>query len=93
MVRVRTPTLFEKVLLVMGVAIVLIGYALIYRVYKFESLLSWGTIHAVFLWLILIGVIILIAVAENMKEELKIVVQNQNEELKLLRQDLRDSKK
>lgn len=93
MVRVRNPNVFEKVLLVLGVAIVLIGYSFIYRMFKFESLLSWDAIHAIFLWLILIGVIIMVAVTENMKEELRIVIENQNEELKLLRKEVNDSKK
>lgn len=93
MATVRTPNIFEKVLLVLGVAIIFIGYALIYKVYKFESFLTWGAIHAVFLWLILIGVVILVAVAENMKEELRIVVENQSEELRLLRQEIKESRK
>ncbi len=89
MVTIRTPNIFEKVLLVLGVAIVLVGYALIYRMFKFESFLTWDAIHSVFLWLILIGVIILVAVAENMKEELRIVIENQNQEMRLLREEIK----
>ena len=89
MVAIRTPNIFEKILLVLGVAVILIGYSFIYRVFSFESFLSWDAVHAVFLWLILIGVIILVAVAENMKEELRIVIENQNQEMKLLREELK----
>jgi len=87
--RVRTPNLFEKILLIMGVLIILVGYALIYRVFKVETMVSWAALQTLFTWLILICVVILVAVSENMKEELKIVIENQSQELRMLREDLR----
>jgi len=87
--RVRTPNLFEKILLVIGVLIVFLGYSFIYRVFQAESFLSWGAVQTLFQWLILIGVIILVAVCENMKEELITVIENQTEELKLLKEEIK----
>jgi len=73
----------------MGVFTILLGYAFIYRMFQFDTFLSWQAIQTIFLWLILICVIILLAVSENMKEELRIVIENQSNELKLLREELR----
>jgi len=87
--RVRTPNLFEKILLVMGVLIILVGYALIYQVFKVETMISWPALQTLFLWLILICVIILVSVSENMKEEIRTVIENQTQEIRLLREDLR----
>jgi len=87
--RVRTPNIFETILLIIGVLIILLGYAFIYRVFQFDTFLSWPAVQTIFLWLILIGVIILVAVSENTKEELRIVIENQSQELRLLREELR----
>jgi len=87
--RVRTPNIFERILLIIGVLIILLGYSFIYRVFQFDSYLSWPAVQTIFLWLILICVIIMVAVSENMKEELRIVLENQTEELKLLREEIR----
>jgi hypothetical protein len=87
--RVRTPNLFEKILLIIGVLVIFVGYSLIYRVFRLESMLSWEAIQTLFLWLILICVVILVAVSENMKEEMRVVVENQTEEIRLLREDLK----
>jgi hypothetical protein len=51
--------------------------------------LSWNALQTTFLWLILIVMIILAAVNENMKEELKMVINNQVKEMQLLRDDLK----
>lgn len=87
--RVRTPNLFEKIILILGVLIILLGYSFIYRVFQLDSYLSWPAVQTIFIWLILIGVIILVAVSENTKEELRIVIENQTQEMKLLREDLK----
>ena len=87
--RVRTPNAFEKILLIIGILIVMLGYAFIYRVFQFDTFLSWSAVQTIFLWLILICVIILVAVSENMKEELKLVIENQTEEMRLLREEIR----
>ena len=87
--RVRTPNIFERILLIIGVVVIFIGYAFIYRVFQMDSYLSWAAVQTLFMWLILICVIILVAVSENMKEELKLVIENQSTELRLLREEIR----
>ncbi len=87
--RVRTPNIFERILLIIGVLIIFLGYAFIYRVFQFDSFLSWQAVQTIFLWLILIGVIIMVAVSENMKEELRTVIENQSQEIRLLREEIK----
>jgi len=86
---IRTPNVFEKILLVIGILIVMIGYGLIYRVFSTTGVLTWEGLFAIFLWLVLICIIILVAVAENMKEELRTVIENQLTELRLLREEIK----
>jgi len=45
---------------------------------------NWDAIQTILMWLFLIAVIILLAVNENMKEELILISQYQLQELKLL---------
>lgn len=86
---IRTPNFFEKILLFLGIVIVLVGYGLIYKVFSITQAMTWETLIVIFLWLALIGIIILIAVSENMKEELRIVIENQLNELRLLREEIK----
>jgi surface polysaccharide O-acyltransferase-like enzyme len=85
----RKPNIFETILLLMGIALIVIGYVAIHRMASIDGGISWGLLQTTFLWILIILVVILAAVNENMKEELKIVIQNQAEELKLLRKDLK----
>ena len=80
--------LFEKALLIIGILIIIIGYLFVYGFVAKEGL-SWDALQTTFLWLLLVVMIILAAVNENMKEELKIVINNQVKEMKLLRDDLK----
>tara|TARA_Y100000310_G_scaffold326003_1_gene390314 strand:+ start:719 stop:991 length:273 start_codon:yes stop_codon:yes gene_type:complete len=84
----RKINLFEKVLLCIGILVILIGYLFVYGMVAKEGL-SWNALQTTFLWLILIVMIILAAVNENMKEELKMVINNQVKEMQLLRDDLK----
>jgi len=89
----RRPNIFESILLIIGVILILLGYMVIYRVYAAEGVLSWDLLQTLFLWVLMILLIILAAVNENMKEELKVVIQNQAEEIKLLRDDFNSKKR
>ena len=80
--------LFEKALLIISILIIIIGYLFVYGFVAKEGL-SWDALQTTFLWLLLVVMIILAAVNENMKEELKIVINNQVKEMKLLRDDLK----
>ncbi|GEM_PF-3252152 len=84
----RAPNVFERILLVIGMLIIVVGYALISKVVKVEGVTS-STIIAIFVWLALICIVIVASVAENTKEELKIIIENQLQELKFLREDLK----
>jgi energy-coupling factor transporter transmembrane protein EcfT len=86
MIYPRKINLFEKVLLIIGILIIIIGYLFVYGFVAKEGL-SWEALQTTFLWLLLIIMIILAAVSENMKEELKIVINNQVKEMRLLRED------
>jgi len=90
---VRNPNLFEKVLLIVGIALIVVGYISIHRMVVSDRAFSWDFLQTTFMWLIMILLIILAAVNENMKEELRTVIENQIEEMKLLRNDFRKKKK
>jgi hypothetical protein len=84
----RKTNLFEKILLCIGILVILVGYFFVYGMVAKEGL-SWNALQVTFLWLILIVMIILAAVNENMKEELKMVINNQVKEMQLLRDDFK----
>lgn len=84
----RKLNFFEKVLLTIGVFVILIGYFFVHGLVVKQGI-SWDALQATFLWLILVVMVILAAVNENMKEELKMVIVNQVREIKLLREDFK----
>ncbi|HZX45506.1 MAG TPA: DmsC/YnfH family molybdoenzyme membrane anchor subunit [Candidatus Nanoarchaeia archaeon] len=84
----RKPNMFESILLIIGVVLIVLGYYVIYKVYSIEGALNWNLLQTLFLWILMILLIIVAAVNENMKEELKIIASNQLEEVKMLRKEL-----
>ncbi len=82
------PNVFEKIVLAIGVAIILFGYALVHRTVALEGF-NTETIQMIFLWLILVTMIILLAVNENIKEELKQVIEMQLNEVREFRRDIK----
>lgn len=85
----RKPTLFEMILLGIGVALIVLGYIAIHRMVLVEKTISWGLLQTMFLWLLMIFFVVLVAVNENMKEELKVIAYNQLVEIRLLREEIR----
>lgn len=85
----RKPNLFEMILLGIGVSLIVLGYIAIHRMILIEKALSWDLLQTTFLWLLMIFFVVLVAVNENMKEELKLVVYNQLMEIRLLRDEIR----
>lgn len=81
---VRNPNLFEKILLVLGIFFVMFGYALIHKMVVSSGMMTWDFVMGIFLWLIIVILMILVAVVENVKEELKIIICKHGEEIKLL---------
>ncbi len=88
MTHLRAPNVFERILLIIGMLIIVVGYALINKVVKVEGFTS-TTLIAIFVWLALICIVIVASVAENTKEELRVIIENQLQELKLLREDIK----
>jgi len=82
------PNVFEKIVLAIGVAIILFGYALVHKTVALEGF-NTATIHLVFLWLILVTLIILLAVNENIKEELKQIIEVQLDEIRQFRKEIK----
>lgn len=85
----RPPNFFEKILLFMGIIAIGVGYYFVHLVMLGYGMASFETANALLLWFLCITLIILTAVSENSKEELKIIIKQQHDEMKLLRADLK----
>ena len=89
--KIRKTSSFEKMLLIVGLLILVIGYMLISKTYAIEgSQLSWGFLQTIFLWLLMVIFIILLAIGEDIKEGILI---EQLEEIKSLKEALLKRKK
>lgn len=85
----QKATFFEKLLLVVGITVGIIGFWLINTQYLRDPILSWPFIIAIFLWLLLILVIILTDSNESIKEELGVIIKEHIEETKLLKEEVK----
>ena len=85
----RKPNAFEWMLLVMGVLCVCVGYILVQAMAIQYGFLSVQASAVLLLWFVLITCIVIAAMGENSKEELKTIISQQHDELRLLRADLR----
>jgi hypothetical protein len=92
--------LFQKLLLIVGIGIILIGFYFTNNLFVADGKLSWDALIAGFLWMALILILILADSAETIKQELKEVItelrdiqKEQLMETKLLRDDLKRKKK
>lgn len=83
----RNPNIFEKFLLIVGIFILIVGYGFIQRALNINQTNHWLFLQSIFLWLMLVVLIILLAVNENMKEELKLIQEEQLEEIRVLRKE------
>ena len=89
--KIRKTSSFEKMLLIVGLLILVIGYMLIGKAYIVEgSQLSWGFLQTIFLWLLMVIFIILLAIGEDIKEGILI---EQLEEIKSMKEALLKRKK
>jgi len=89
--KIRKTSSFEKMLLIVGLLILIIGYMLISKAYVVEgSQLSWGFLQTIFLWLLMVIFIILLAIGEDIKEGILI---EQLEEIKSMKEALLKRKK
>ena len=88
---VRKTSSFEKMLLIVGLLVLVVGYTLISKVYVIEgSKLSWGLLQTIFLWMLMVIFIILLAIGEDIKEGILI---QQLDEIKSLKESLLKGKK
>lgn len=81
-------TLFEKLLLIVGIFIGIAGFWLINTTYSIEPGINWQFITSVFLWLLLIFVVILTDSNESIKEELGTIIKEHIDETKLLKEEV-----
>jgi len=77
---------FEKMLLLVGLSVTIVGFYYINKIYTGEGHMSWALLQAAFLWLLLLFMIILTDSNESIKEELKEVIQKHIEETKVLKE-------
>jgi surface polysaccharide O-acyltransferase-like enzyme len=85
----RKATLFEKLLLVVGVFIGIVGFWLINTIFFAEPGLSWQFITSVFLWILLIFIIVLTDSNESIKEELGTIITEHIEETRILKEEVK----
>ena len=87
----RKTSAFEKMLLIIGLFVLVIGYFLINKVFIIEGReLSWGFLQTVFLWLLMVIFIIMLSIGEDIKEG---ILLQQLDEIRALRQELSKKKK
>jgi hypothetical protein len=87
--KIRKSTFFEKLLLLVGVIVGIVGFKLLNAAYMDNPGLTWLALIALFLWLILIFHIILTDSSESIKEELAIIIKEHVTETKLLREEVK----
>jgi|TARA_B100001964_G_C14204224_1_gene587321 1,4-dihydroxy-2-naphthoate octaprenyltransferase len=86
----RKINTFEKILLIVGLAVTLGGFYLIDRTYASLPGLSWIMILAIFGWLILIILFVISSNSVDVKEELSIIIKEQVDEIKLLKKIVKE---
>ncbi len=65
----RRTSIFEKLLLVVGFLVLIMGYFFINKVFAAEDFkVSWGFLQTVFLWMLMVIFIIMLAIGEDIKE-------------------------
>ncbi|MBI4739184.1 hypothetical protein HY772_06530 [Candidatus Woesearchaeota archaeon] len=83
---VQRLNFFEKLLFLVGVAVTVMGFYYINKLYTGEGHLSWALLQAAFLWLVLLFLIILTDSNESIKEELKEVIKQHINETRILKE-------
>ncbi|MBI2541740.1 hypothetical protein HYV80_03465 [Candidatus Woesearchaeota archaeon] len=87
----RRTSIFEKLLLVVGLFILVIGYVFINKVFVLEGYkISWGFLQTVFLWLLMVVFIILLAIGEDIKEG---ILLEQLDEIRQLKEAINQKKR
>ena len=84
----KESTVFEKLLLVVGVMIGIAGFWIINNIFIKNPVVDWSFVTSVFLWLLLIFVVILTDSNESIKEELGTIIKEHIEETKMLKKEV-----
>jgi len=82
---IRGPNVFERMLLVIGIVVVIVGYGIIHKLILINNALTWDVVISIFLWFIIIILIVLTAVAENVKEEIRTIIEKETEKIRVMR--------
>lgn len=90
--QMRSPNVFERILLVVGIVIIIVFGFLMQNQIRIDGFYSWACMQTILLWAVLLAILVLISVNENLKEELRMVLENQTEQLELLRQGVQKKK-
>ena len=87
----RHTSIFEKMLLVVGFLVLIMGYFFINRVFAAEDYkVSWGFLQTVFMWLLMVIFIIMLAIGEDIKEG---ILLQQLEEIRSLKDEMTKRRK
>ncbi len=87
----RRTSIFEKLLLVVGFLVLMMGYFFINKAFAIEGYaISWGFLQTVFLWLLMVIFIIMLAIGEDIKEG---ILLQQLDEMKQLREAILKKKR
>lgn len=86
-IKYRKSNFFERVLLVVGLVVIIVGFIFINKVFMSDANLGWDMLQAIFLWLMLIVLIVLLATEEDVKEELAIIIKEHIEETKIMKEE------
>lgn len=79
----RRTSIFEKLLLIVGFLVLIMGYFFINKAFIAEGYrISWGFLQTVFLWLLMVIFIIMLAIGEDIKEGILLQQLNEIKELK-----------
>ena len=87
----RHTSIFEKLLLIVGFLVLIIGYFFINRAFIADDYkVSWGFLQTVFLWLLMVIFIIMLAIGEDIKEG---ILLQQLDEIRGLKEEIMRKKK
>ena len=87
----RSTSIFEKLLLVVGFLVLIMGYFFINKIFAAEDYkVSWGFLQTVFLWLLMVIFIIMLAIGEDIKEG---ILLQQLDEIRSLKEAILRKKK
>ncbi|NOZ80706.1 MAG: hypothetical protein GXP63_03450 [DPANN group archaeon] len=81
----RHHNFFEKILLVVGLGVTVVGFFLIQEAYKSDQGLTWLMLLTIFSWLTLLILFIVSSLNADVKEELVRILTEHIEETKLLK--------